>query len=63
MNQSEFKKLIADLETLTDKGQYVYAMTLYKAFPVNWSMFIRNVDYAVQQYIEDDTLEIALCHN
>ncbi len=63
MNQSEYKKLIAELETLTDKGQYIYAMTLYKAFPVDWSMFIRNVDYAAQQYIEDDGLEIPLWHN
>tara|TARA_B100001964_G_scaffold218235_1_gene259065 strand:- start:651 stop:842 length:192 start_codon:yes stop_codon:yes gene_type:complete len=63
MNQSEFVKLIAELETLTDKGQYIYAMTLYKAFPVAWSMFIGNVDYAAQQYIEDDGLEITLCHN
>tara|TARA_B100001964_G_scaffold209214_1_gene242544 strand:+ start:288 stop:512 length:225 start_codon:yes stop_codon:yes gene_type:complete len=62
VNQSEFK-LIAELETLTDKGQHIYAMTLYKAFPVDWSMFIRNVDYATQQYIEDDGLEITLCHN
>ena len=63
MNQSEFKKLIAKLETLTDKGQHIYAMTLYKAYPVDWSMFIRNVDYAVRQYIEDDNLKIEVCFN
>tara|TARA_B100000959_G_scaffold281123_1_gene344483 strand:- start:3596 stop:3787 length:192 start_codon:yes stop_codon:yes gene_type:complete len=63
MNQSEFKKLIAELETLTDKGQRIYDMTLYKAFPVAWSMFLRNVDYAVQQYIKDDNSEITFCHN
>ena len=30
MNQSELKKIIAELQILTNKGQYIYAMTLYK---------------------------------
>ncbi|HJP17668.1 MAG TPA: hypothetical protein QF468_03325 [Nitrospinota bacterium] len=63
MNKFEFDKLISELETLTDKGQHIYAMKAYKAYPVAWSVFIRNVDYAVRQYIEDDNLKIEVCFN
>ena len=58
-----FRVRSADLETLTDKGQHIYAIILDKAFPVVWSMILRNVDYAAQQYIEGGSLEIGVCHN
>ncbi len=63
MSQPEFDKLIARLEKLAKFGWYIYGMKLYEVYPVAWPMLIRNAHYAAQQYIEDDNLEIPLCHN
>jgi len=38
-------------------------MTLYKAFSVDWSLLINNYDYAAQQCVEDDNLEVAVSYN
>ncbi len=63
MNQSDFDKLVSKLEKLSKKGQYVYAMTLYKSYPLDWSLLIRNFDHAAQQCIKDDNLDIPFCPN
>lgn len=63
MNQSEFDKLINILESVACRGNHVYAMALFEAFPFKWSAFIKSFDYATQQYIEDSSLNVDLCHN
>ncbi len=63
MNKSEFDKLLTQLESLVCRGSYIYSMTLYKEFPVKWSNFIESYDYAGQQCVEGDSLNVDLSHN
>tara|TARA_Y100000294_G_C8255730_1_gene216663 strand:- start:145 stop:342 length:198 start_codon:yes stop_codon:yes gene_type:complete len=65
MNQSEFDKLIAELQKLAKFGSYIYGMKLYEIFPFHWIDFMKNAEQLAKANIKikDGSFTIESCCN
>ena len=54
---------IRDFKNLALKGQYIYAITLHGAYPMQWSTLIRVFKYEEQQCVNKTSLSVGLSWN
>tara|TARA_B100000315_G_scaffold199663_1_gene191581 strand:- start:735 stop:932 length:198 start_codon:yes stop_codon:yes gene_type:complete len=65
MNQSEFDKLIVEVQKLAKFGSYIYGMKLYEVFPYSWLAFMRNTEQLAiaNMKIKDGSFKMESCCN
>jgi|TARA_Y100000294_G_scaffold86422_1_gene80861 hypothetical protein len=65
MNQSEFNKILAELQKLVKSDWYFYGMKLYEVFPCQWLALLKNAEQLAManMKIEDGSFIIESCGN